>query len=37
MTVLATTPRRLAVTHAFSVPVVREVPPPRFAPAAGVW
>jgi hypothetical protein len=37
MTVVATSPRRLAVSHAFAVPVVREVQPPRSAPASGVW
>jgi hypothetical protein len=37
MTVVTTTPRRLAAAHAFVVPVVREVEPPRSSPAAGVW
>jgi hypothetical protein len=37
MTVIASTPRRLPVAHAFVVPVVREVAPPRSAPASGMW
>ena len=37
MTVVATTPRRIASIHAFVVPVVREIAPPRNAPSADVW
>ena len=37
MTLIARTTRRLPADHAFVVPVVREVEPPRSAPAAGVW
>jgi hypothetical protein len=37
MTVLARTPRQLPIGHAYVVPVVREIAPPRSAPQAGVW
>lgn len=37
MTLIAPTTRRLATAHAFVVPVVRELEPPRSAPSAGVW
>jgi hypothetical protein len=37
MTVLAPTPRHLPIGHAYVVPVVREIAPPRSAPQAGVW
>jgi hypothetical protein len=36
MTLLVNTPRRPA-SHAFAVPVVREVPRPSAAPAINVW
>ena len=37
MTVLARTPRRLPIGHAYVVPVVREIAPPRSAPQGSVW
>jgi hypothetical protein len=37
MTLVAASPRRLPVSHAFVVPVVREVEPPRAVASAGVW
>lgn len=36
MTVINNTPRR-PVSHAFAVPVVREVPRPSNAAGAGTW
>jgi len=36
MTVIASTPRR-PVSHAFAVPVVREVPRPSAATGADLW
>jgi len=38
MTVIANTkPRRTSTSHAFVVPVVREVAPPRSAPRVDSW
>jgi hypothetical protein len=37
MTVISRTPRHLPTGHAYVVPVVREIAPPRSAPASGVW
>jgi hypothetical protein len=38
MTAIATSPRRIAATsHAYVVPVVREIAPPRSAPASDIW
>jgi hypothetical protein len=37
MTVIARSPRLLPTGHAYTVPVVREIEPPRSAPASGVW
>jgi hypothetical protein len=37
MTVVTRTPRHLRVSHAYVVPVVREIAPPPSAPAAGAW
>ena len=37
MTIIARTPRHQPTGHAFAVPVVREIAPPRAAPASGVW
>ncbi len=37
MTVIATTPRTRPASHAYVVPVVREIAPPRSAPSETVW
>jgi hypothetical protein len=37
MTVLIRTPRHLPIGHAYVVPVVREIAPPRSAPQAEAW
>ena len=37
MTVFATTLRTRPVTHAYVVPVVRELSPRRFAAAGSAW
>jgi hypothetical protein len=37
MTVLATTVRRRPASHAFVVPVVRELAPPRAAVGSSTW
>jgi hypothetical protein len=37
MTILTPTLRHTAAGHAYVVPVVREIAPPKSAPAAGVW
>jgi hypothetical protein len=37
MTTTARTHRHLPTGHAFVVPVVREIAPPRTAPSSGVW
>ncbi len=37
MTVIATTPRTRPAGHAYVVPVVREIAPPRSAPGGSVW
>ena len=37
MTAIATTPRRIATSHAYVVPVVREMTPPRSAPTSDTW
>jgi hypothetical protein len=37
MTILATTPRARPVSHAFVVPVVREVVPLRGAVGSSAW
>jgi len=37
MTAIATTPRRTASIHAYVVPVVREIAPPRSAPTSDTW
>jgi hypothetical protein len=37
MTVIARTHRPTAAGHAYVVPVVREIAPPRSAPTGSVW
>jgi hypothetical protein len=37
MTILATPIRRLPASHAFVVPVVRELPQPRGLAASAAW
>jgi hypothetical protein len=37
MTVVATTPRTRPAGHAYVVPVVREIAPPRSSASAGDW
>jgi hypothetical protein len=37
MTIVATTPRTRPAVHAYVVPVVREIAPPRGAASATVW
>jgi hypothetical protein len=37
MTILARSPRQLPADHAYVVPVVREIAPPRAAATGSVW
>jgi hypothetical protein len=37
MTIIARSPRHLPTGHAYVVPVVREIAPPRSAPSSGLW
>jgi hypothetical protein len=37
MTVIARSVRQIPAGHAYAVPVVREIVPPRSAPTATVW
>ena len=37
MTVVTRSPRQIPAGHAYVVPVVREIVPPRNAPTGSVW